>query len=167
MSANKYVELSAGQLAEKVATVTSAGAGNKDEIVALDATGRLDLSVMPIGIGPDTAMVEASEDLVAGNFVNIHDSTGAKVRKADCTNGRRAHGFVLAGVTAGDSALVYFEGVVTGKSGLTPGATLYLDAAGVETATAPVTVGHIVQEIGAAASATTITFEPQRPVTLA
>ena len=67
-------------------TVVSAGAGNAGDIPALDATGKLDMSVMPNGIGADTAIIEASESLTAGDFVNIYNNTGtAIVRKADAS----------------------------------------------------------------------------------
>ena len=167
--ADKFIRLNSGQLAEKEATVTSAGAGDAGEIVALDGSGRLDTSVMPVGIGADTASIAASENLAAGDFVNIHDATGAKVRKADASNGRRADGFVLAAVTSGASGTVYFEGSNTAVIGLTPGVTYYLSGAtaGAATATAPSTAGHIVQEVGRARLATALSFEPEQPVTLA
>jgi hypothetical protein len=161
--------LSNGQLAEQEAKVSSAGAGDAGKIVALDGSGRLDNSVMPVGIGADTASIEASENLSAGDFVNLHDSSGPKVRKADASNGRRADGFVLASVTSGQNATVYFEGSNTGLSSLTVGATYYLSGSspGAATATAPSTSGHIVQELGRSRSATAISFEPGQPITLA
>jgi len=147
---------------------TSAGADDAAKLVALDSTGKIDQSMMPVGIGADTATIQASEALVAGDLVNIHDMSGARVRKADASNGRRAHGFVLAAVSSGASATVYFEGANTQVSGLTPGDTLYLSATpGQATPTAPSTSGQIVQEVGAARSATSMDFEPQRPILLA
>ena len=170
--ADKFIRLNSGQLVEKEATVVSAGAGDAGELVALDGSGKLDNSVMPVGIGADTAVIEASENLAAGDLVNIHASGSPLsdfVRKADASNGRRAHGFVLSSVTSGQNATVYFEGSITGLSGLTPGATMYLSGsvAGAATATPPSTSSYLVQEIGAASKTDEITFEPQRPVTLA
>ncbi len=167
--ADKFIRLSSGQLAEREAAVASAGAGDAGRIVALDGAGKLDSTVMPNGIGADTAAIVASEALAAGDLVNIHDATGAKVRKADASNGRRADGFVLAAVTSSATATVYFDGSDTALTGLTIGATYYLSgtAAGTATLTPPSTSGHIVQEVGRARLATALSFEPEQPVTLA
>jgi hypothetical protein len=76
---------------------------------------------------------------------------------------------VLSSVTSGQNATVFFEGANTALSALTPGVTYFLSGstAGLATATAPSTSGHIVQQIGTSYSATTISFEPQLPITLA
>lgn len=168
MAAPKYVRLASGVLTE-TATGASGGAGDADKIPALDANGQLTLAMMPSGIGADTETIQASENLAAGDFVNVHNSTGARVRKADASNGRQAHGYVLAGVTSGANATVYFEGSNTQVSGLTPGDVMYLSAsaAGQATATPPSTSGQIVQRLGVAVSATRINTEFASPVTLA
>lgn len=168
--AQKFITLVAGVQTEVEATVVSAGAGDAGKVVALDASGRVDNSVMPVGIGADTKSLVAFENLAAGDLVNVFDDGGTeKVRKADASNGRRAHGFVLSAVTATNPATVYFEGTITGLTGLTRGAQYYVSGgtAGLATSTAPSTTGHIVQDIGVAVSATEISFEPQRPTTLA
>lgn len=168
--ADKFLTLNAGQITEKEATVTSSGVADAGELVALDSTGKLDLSVMPPGIGADTSSIVASENLAAGDLVNLWNDGGTiKVRKADASNGRRADGFVLNAVSSAANALVYFEGSNTASTGLTLGSTLYLSAssAGGVTATAPTTSGHIVQEVGRARLSTAFVFEPQQPITLA
>jgi hypothetical protein len=168
--ANKYIKLSSGNLAEEEALVISAGAGDTGKIPALDATGRLDNSVMPAGIGAETKEIVASEDLSAGNFVNVYNDTGTtKCRKADAATNKRADGFVLAAVTATENATVYFEGTNNQLSALTGGTPMFLSGTtpGAATATPPSTSTYIVQEIGKAISATEITFEPSKPVTLA
>lgn len=170
MPAKKYLSHAAGRIQEVTATVASAGAGDDGKLIALDATGKLDSSVMPVGIGADTASITASENLAAGDYVNIWDSTGAKVRKADAaTSGKEAHGFVLAAVTSGASATVYFEGQNTQKTGLTPGARQYLSAAtpGGTVTTPPSATGNIVQYLGNAVSTTAITTEIDDGIILA
>jgi hypothetical protein len=95
--ANKYIAMVAGLLTEVAALVTSAGAGDAGKIVALDSSGKLDTSLMPTGVGADTQAIATSESLAAGDLVNVFNSTGAKVRKADSSvSGKEAHGFVLA-----------------------------------------------------------------------
>lgn len=170
--AEKYIKIdSNGRKAEQEATVTSAGSADDGKIVALDGTGRLDSSVLPVGVGDDTATIEASENLDAGDFVNVWNDTGtAKVRKADASSsGKECVGFVLSAVTSGNNATVYFEGTNTQLTGLTPGDRMYLSAAtaGDATSTAPSTAGNVLQFLGVATSATTISFEASEGVILA
>lgn len=170
MPAARFFTIVGNAIKAVQATVTSAGAGDDGKIVALDSTGKLDTSVMPVGIGADTKNIVASENLAAGDLVNVWNDSGTiKARKADATSpSKRAHGFVLSSVTSGATATVYFEGTITGLSSLTLGGTYFLSTtAGGLTTTAPSTVGHIVQEVGAAISATELSFEPQQPIELA
>jgi len=159
----------AGVLAASIinSKASSAGAGDAGKIVALDGAGRIDTTMMPVGIGADTQSITASEALAAGDFVNIWDSSGAKVRKADATvAGKEAHGFVTAAVASAASATVYFEGSNNNVTGQTPGPVFLSTTAGAATATAPTGTGNVVQRIGFATSATAINFQSQPPVVL-
>ena len=168
MAAKKFLRLVNGVLTEIFGVQSSAGAANAGDFVALDDTGRLDNSVMPVGIGADTKSIPASEALAAGDWVNVWSSTGAKVRKADATTaGKEAHGFVLAAVSSGANALVYFEGTNTQVSGQTPGPVFLQTTAGTGGATIPSASGNVVQNLGVALSATEVNFERGTPVTLA
>lgn len=150
------------------AKATSAGAGDAGKVVQLDGAGRIDATMMPVGIGADTAIIQASENLAAGDFVNVHNSSGARVRKADATTaGKEAHGFVLGAVSSGANATVYFEGTNTGVSGMTPGTVFLATTAGGATGTAPSASGNVVQKLGVAISATAINFERGEPIVLA
>lgn len=170
-SANAVVKQTAGGIIAPAvlnAAASSAGIGDAAKMVQLDGTGRIDSTMMPVGIGADTVTITASENLAAGDFVNIHNSAGAKVRKADATTaGKEAHGFVLGAVTSGNPATVYFEGTNTGITGATPGVVYLHTTAGGFTSTAPSSTGNAVQRVGIAASATAINFEPHPPVILA
>jgi hypothetical protein len=147
---------------------TSAGVADAGKLPALDATGRLDATMMPVGIAADTAIITTSEALAAGDFVNIHNSTGAKARKADATiSGKEAHGFVLAAVGSGAPATVYFEGSNTAVTGQTPGPVFLATTAGGATATAPSASGNVVQRIGFATAATVVNFQLQTHYVLA
>lgn len=166
--ADKYIRNNSGTLTEAEATVSSAGAGNAGDIVALDSNGKLDTSVMPTGIGADTATIQASENLAAGDLVNVHNSGGARVRKADATtSGKEAHGFVLSAVTSGNNAEVYFEGTNNQVSGLTPGVQYLSTSAGLTSSTAPSSSGNVVQRVGVATAAGSLNFESNAPVVLA
>lgn len=171
MPAKKYLSLVNGRIQEVQATVTSAGAADDGKIVALDATGRISNTVLPVGIGADTAMVVASEELAAGDFVNVWNDAGVpKARKADAsTSGKEAVGFVLAAVSSGGSATVYLEGQNTQVVGRTPGARQYLSATtpGAATETPPAATGNVVQLLGVAMSATVISTEIEDGIILA
>ncbi len=165
----KFLRLISGRIKEEEAIVVSAGAGDADKIPALDGTGRLDNSVMPNGIGADTATIEASENLAAGDLVNVFDSGGPKARKADATaEGKEAVGFVLEAVSSAANATVHFEGILSGLTGLTPGARQYLGTtSGARTETAPAGSGNVSQFLGRAVSATEISIEIGDPITVA
>lgn len=160
---DKYVALVSGKLKEKTAIDTSAGAGDAGKIPALDSAGRLASSMMPAGFGAETKTIAASENLAAGDFVNIHVSAGLKVRKADASGGaaKKAHGYVLASVTSGQNATVYYGNINNSVSGFTAGDELFLSASvpGAATTTVPTTAGHIVQRLGIATAATEILVE--------
>jgi len=168
MAAKKFLRLVNGVLTEIFGVQASAGAGNAGDLVSLDDSGRIDNSMMPVGIGADTSTISASETLAAGDWVNVWNNSGAKVRKADATTaGKEAHGFVLAAVTSGNPATVYFEGTNTQVSGQTPGPVFLQTTAGVGGPTVPSASGNVVQQIGVAVSATAVNFERSAPVTLA
>ena len=156
----KFLNLESGEKKLDTAINTSAGAGDASKIVRTDSTGRLDSSFLPVGVGPDTLSIEASETLAAGDFVNIFDySSTPKIRKADATNGRDADGFVLAGVTSGANGDVYREGTNTQLSGMTIGARQYLGATGAVTETPNTTSTQLHQFLGKASSATELNIE--------
>lgn len=163
----KYLRIDTNGIAETTAINTSAGAGDANKIVATGSDGRIHSSLMPVGIGAETKSIMASEALSAGDLVNLWDDGGTeKCRKADASNGRRAHGFVLSPVSANNLATVYFEGTITGLTGLTAGADYCLSATtpGGVTTTIPTTSGQIYQPIGYAISTTELTFEPDKPI---
>ncbi len=169
MAAKKFIRYVGGVLTEIFGVQTSAGAANAGDLVSLDDTGRIDNSMMPVGIGADTATVQTSEALAAGDFVNIwNDSGSPRVRKADATTaGKEAHGFVLAAVSGGNNATVYLEGTNTQVSSMTAGNVFLQTTAGAGGATPPSASGNVVQRLGVAVSATAVSFEPSQPITLA
>lgn len=167
--ADKLIQLVNGKLTQVEATVTSTGPLQAGDAVALDSTGKLDVSVLPVGVGPDVAMMAATEDLSAGDYVNIWNDGGVqKVRLADNSNGRDAHGFVKDAVLTGAMATVYFEGPNDSLGSLTVGARYYLGTAGNATAIVPVgPTAQIFQFLGIAINATTINTDIDDIVVLA
>lgn len=173
MPAKKFLSLIGGRLKEVVGVIVSAGAASDGALVALDAAGKLDMSVIPSGIGggASTVAATATEALSANDLVNVYDVAGTpSVRKADATvEGKECNGYVKASVANAAVATVYGSGTtMDGLTGLTTGNRQYLaTTAGARTAAAPSASGNVVQKIGEAMSATTIAFEPEEPITLA
>lgn len=167
--ADKYLKSNGATLLEVEAATSSAGAGDAGKIIALDSAGKINNNMMPSGIGPDTSAVASSENLAAGDLVNIYNDAGtAKCRKADATAvGKAADGFVLAVVTSPADATVYFEGTNAQVTGLTPGEQFLATTAGGMTTTPPSASGNAVQSVGIATSATSMNFERSKPTILA
>lgn len=170
--AEKFLEvLPSGLTVENEALVVSTGAADAGKIPALNSAGQLDATLIPSGVGSeDSLSVVASEAITAPALVNLFDDAGTmKVRYADASAtqaSRRAVGFIRASAILDAQATVYFEGRLTGLTGLTPGAPVFLSGTtpGASTSTAPVTSGHSVQPVGMALSATTLDYERGEPV---
>lgn len=158
--ADKLLQRLAGVTRQYEPVTASAGAGDAGKVPALGADGKLDPSMYNPGTDP-TQPIPASEELVAGRFVNIFNDAGTlKARLADNSNNRPAHGFVRTTAAAEATATVYgLDAVNTALSGLTIGATYYLGTAGAVIATAldgtdAGNAGYIDQKLGIAKSAT-------------
>jgi hypothetical protein len=169
MAGNKYISNNAGQLAEIVAAQVSGGVADANKIPALDSTGRLDPSLLPLGVSPDLAVIQATENLAAGDFVNIYDVSGSfRCRKSDASvTGKEACGFVTLAVTSGANASIYFEGTNSFVTGQIAGNVWLSDVtAGRGQNTLPIGAGKIQQRIGIATSATSINCEFGVPILL-
>jgi len=166
MATNLFLTIVNGVQKRVQAIASSSGSGDANKIVATGSDGRLSTTLMPTGLGAQTETIVASESLVAGDFVNIHDNAGTRnVRKADNSNGRPANGFVLDAVSSSASATVYTTGLNNALTGLTPGSPYFLGTAGAATAT-PASAPNTHQSLGFATSATAILFEYDQPITL-
>lgn len=167
----KYIQRGTGSqsLEEVQALTTSTGAGDASKIVQTDASGRLDQSLMPVGIGADTYNGNANGALTAGDFVYIR-SDGTIARATAAAAGPfQADGFVLVASATGTPAVAYFEGRNTALSGLTVGARYYLSdtTPGGVTSTPVSGAGKIHQYLGKAISSTSIAFEADDAILLA
>lgn len=161
-----------GIVTEIFGVQTSSGVANAGDIVSLDDTGRIDSTMMPVGMGAETTTAVASEALAAGDYVNLYSNAGTlNVRKADASGGaaKMAHGYVLAAVSNAGTATIYYGNMNNQRTGLTVGAQYFLSGStpgGVVT-TPPTTAGYIVQMLGVGRSATELLTEIQQPITLA
>ena len=170
MATKKYliVNPSTGSPTTQESTVdSSAGAGDSGKLISLDTSGKLDSSFMPTGFGADTRTVTAGETLAAGDLIYL-DSTPEAFKADANSDAKAAVGFVLAGITAASSGTAYFgSGIISGLSGLTPGAKYYLSTtAGTIDTAKPNGTGDIIQQVGVALSATELYFEPQPAILL-
>lgn len=173
MSLQTFLARLGGHTKQVRPVVVSTGTNDAGRIIAADSSGRIDLSLLPEGVGASLVVGTASETLSAGALVNFYSNGGVfSVRLADNSNGRRADGFVLAAVTSANQASVYPLGEINSSlSGLTVGADYWLGTAGAVTAT-PLdeadddNVGKLSQYIGKARSATELVTVPDEWVEL-
>jgi hypothetical protein len=165
------VDTATGRIKQEVAVTASAGAADASKIPALDSGGKLDATMMPAGLGTDSRSgILASEAIAAGALVDVYNNAGVlNVRNASATaSGKEADGFTLAAIASGASGTVYFEGTITGLTGLTIGGRCYLGTAGgAVVQTPPAASGNVLQFVGVALSATEVTFEADDGIILA
>jgi len=169
MAVSKYIEEVAGQLQEGTPK-QAGGAGSEEKIIASDAAGLLAASFLPVGVGVEAVNVVTSENLAAGDLVNLHLDGGViKARKADATTaGKEADGFVTGAVTAPSATDVFLEGRNTAvATTMTLGARQFLSTtAGQVTETAPSATGNVVQIVGRAYATGAMTTENFSGVTV-
>lgn len=168
MPATRFITLVSG-IQTEVVPATTGGGGSANQIPALDASGLLASSMMPAGLGLDTVSLVTSAAISAGTLVNIYNVTGTPtVRPADnTTTGSEANAFSLSAVSSGATGTFFLSGNITGLTGLTSGAIMFLGTVGALTATAPSTAGNIVQIVGKALGTTSVAFNPQQYTVLA
>ena len=159
----KYLANSSGKLTEVHSINVSAGAGDANKIIETDASGKLDVSFLPVGIGAEVSVMPSSENFAGGDWLNIYNNTGvANARKADATtNTKPCDGFTLSAVTSPANVTVYgLSQKNTAVTGYTVAADYWLGTtAGLAVTTAPSAAGNIVQLLGKPISATAMILE--------
>ncbi|UHG93321.1 hypothetical protein [Spirosoma oryzicola] len=162
MANNKFITFDDGtsDLKEIAGITTSTGAADAGKIVVTGSNGMLDPSLVG---SMDGKGYTAGEALVSGDLVYAYydsGSTSNKIKKAIAGNNgtTRAVGIVTANTASGAQATVYARIPVTGFSGLTPGAPVYLSStqAGKVSQSAAVGTGNFLQVVGTALDATTV-----------
>jgi hypothetical protein len=166
MAIKKLINLNTnGTQVEYSGVLTSSGAGSSGEIPALDAVGRLDVTMMPTGFGQDATTATAGEAIAAGDFVYFNAS--GNILKADATVlAKQARGYVIAAVANAAIGTVFYDDSNTSVTGLTPGVTYFLsNTPGGVTSTPTTVAGQICQEVGFAVSATVLRVNIQEAIT--
>ena len=162
MADNKplVIDETTGCQEEVIPLTSSTGAPDANQLVQTGPDGKLDETLLPSSVF-DSISLTAGENLTAGDYVTI-DGAGEVVRASAASGGSSAIGYVKDTTLSGASVTVYFEGTNDVLPGLTPGSTYFLSdttPGGVST-TIPTDTGEIVQKIGLAINATSLTFEP-------
>jgi hypothetical protein len=126
--------------------------------VTLKCTALNVWDVIGSGGSSNFLLLTASVALEAGDFVRLYNDGGvSRVDLADANLLKKAMGFTLDAVAANTVANVYpLNELNTVLTGLTPGGSYYLGAAGKVTLTAPTATGKLYQQVGLAVSATTL-----------
>jgi hypothetical protein len=163
----KFLALVSGRIQQLSPVQSSAGSASAGDIVALNSAGQIDATMLGAASGEASISATASEAISAGAIVNVYNNAGTvSVRNADNTAaGKEATGFALAAIANGATGTVTLQGVVTGLSGLTPGAYQFLGTVGGLVSAAPTASGSITQIVGTALSATSVMFRPSDPIT--
>lgn len=160
MAAKKYLSHSAGNLQEVQATNSSSGVGSEGDIVALDANGKININMMPAGVGADVKVATANGAIAAKDFVYF-EAAGTIAVADNGDAGTAAHGYAPSAINDAEAGDVYFDGIIPGFTGLTIGAGQFLGTGGdiVESGSLPTGTGDIVQKVGVAVSATEVAVE--------
>lgn len=121
--------------------------------VALDANGLISPSMFPVNaLNATTVVVTAAEALTAFDYVNLFDDAGVnRVRKADASMERPAHGYVNDSAALGSNVTIHLAGMNKGL-GLVIGTRYFLSSTvpGTVAAIPTETTGHIIQFLGVA-----------------
>lgn len=158
--ADKYIALINGVDQEVEGTVVGGTPTQAGDLVALGADGKLDQTLLPVGIGADVFVANAFENLAAGAFVYFRPD-GTVANASANAGGNASIGFVLQASTTGQPATVYFEGQNNSLNSLSVGSRYYLSdtVAGGATTTPVSGTGKLHQFLGRAISANTISYE--------
>jgi Protein of unknown function (DUF2793) len=117
-----------------------------------------------------TANVQASEDIDAGEFVNVFDSGGnTRVRLADATDPDKfANGYCLFSIANGDIGQVHFSGINSAIAVAAPASEVWLSETvpGAFQTTPPSAAGSIVQALGVALESIGVAFTLQSRIYL-
>ena len=181
MSGQYFLDINTttGNLERKTAIDTSSGAGDANKIPRTGADGKLSSSFLPAAGEGSSESIVASENLAAGDWINIHEVSGSRrVRKALASDATKpVHGYVTAAVSSSANATVYTSGIngsvsTTGFVAADVGKPAFLSAAtsGGCTKTPPSAAGNIIQRTGyvveVGGSNVRVQFEPTQPITL-
>lgn len=155
MPIQKFITIdNTGKKILKGALDTSTGTTDAGKIVATNADGKVDISMIPTEVGKVGGMFILSEPITAGDWINLFtDGTTYKARLADVTDvSKVCHGFATKSGIAGDSVLIMLEGLNTyiNTTGLVNGNGYFLDKLGKYVATPDMTIPTVkfVQPLG-------------------
>ena len=139
--------------------------------ITVDAYGRITAATNGSGgTGSSNITLSAIADtnISAGSFVYVSSSSSGSSHMllADSSTSHPAQGYVLSGVSIGNTGTMYLNGINTAVTGLTGGTQYFLSTAGTVSATPPSdnSTGVVVQILGIAALPTALPFTPSTSV---
>jgi hypothetical protein len=174
-----YLNIVSGKIKQLAALMTGGTPAQGGQIIASNDQGFLDVTFLPPGVGPETitAVVDASNTLMPGNFVYIdtRNTTQATAFLATALGtagvaAKPAMGFVLTQFNPGSLATIYtISQRNTAITGLTPGLDYFLSTSvpGGITTTVPTARYHVWQYIGRADTDRSIIFSEKLAIELA
>jgi hypothetical protein len=119
-------------------------------------------------IAEATIQATATQNLNAGDWVNLDPASGSVCQANAATEGVSTDGFVRSAWLANAVATVHVLGINDQLTGLTGGRNYFLsNVAGVAALAPAVGSGTVFQKVGVALSATQILFQRGEPVTRA
>lgn len=164
MPVNRILSIVSGIRKWVTPITTSAGVGDALKPINTNASGVIDITLLPGGLA-NVIIAVASEALSAGDAVNLWDDAGTtKLRKADADGGvsKKTDGFVIAAFALGATATAYKDGSLTGLAGLTPGVDYFTSTAAGGITSDPsgyTAAGQAVQRVGKAQSASVLQIQ--------
>ena len=151
--------------------VLEGGESNARKVPSLGHTGLLDDSMLSQGVrlGNSEIVVEGEEALTAGDFVHISllDFPRFLVVKADASNDREAHGFVLQDSNENTITTAYLSGVNDQLPASFSNYAYLSTTAGGRTSIPPSGPSDLIQTLGRPLSTTSLFFDPSEPIKLA
>lgn len=158
-----YIKVDAnGDLLYANAKNSSTGPSDSDEMVKLNAQGKIDVTMLP---NTDGSSIQAGENLAARDIVYIDAASEGKKAVATGMNSVGI-GFVADSINDTASGIYYQQGELSGFSSLAPNDVYFLSETipGGITNNPPALSGQVIQKVGRAKDASTLIIEIAQPV---
>ena len=111
MAVQKVLYLNTNNQAQQITPNTSsAGVGDAGKLVALNAAGQIDSSMLP---SSEALTFTATEAIAQGAFVNVYNNSGsAAVRNANATDATKpANGWAPNSIATSSAGTINFDGI--------------------------------------------------------
>jgi hypothetical protein len=155
-----------------IATKTTLGAVIIGDNISVDANGKISVAAPGSGgtnpIGP-LSFSAVTDDTITAPRLLAMKANGHFALASNVAEGMEPIGLCTTSVAAGATATIVFaNNLITGLTGLVPGASYYLGTGGglVTGANAPTATNSVLLKVGTALSTSTLLYAPEMPITL-